>query len=834
MGDEEVVPAEETAAEETAKPERDPGDETIFDFLREFVGSKTWTTLTMTATFYALFQADVCQMYFSKRVDEPIAWITLFWFFIFMFDMSLNFILKIDYGAIPGPAKFFNFYLLLDVVGTVSLIPDFLVIFGAEVAAPGNATLARAARTARIGARLTRLMKLFRSSGGNSAYATMMNGDQMSDMSDSAASTFGEAVSDGISKKVIALVLVLLITVPLFEVDIPQTKQQIIQLMEDMHKKDLVQTFSRRTGPLTYFQNFEEAQLCELQLQDASNTRDFTSTTGTERADAAWPGDANLAITGSYKKGCANYRAKFSSGVTAGFSTWTNAGAAGTARGNPVEKPDVAETIAKNGPDLTNFRSCATDKDEQGTPATWICIQACGTIGEKILPDGRIDAPKIVDWKRLDDMRLTELSYWPNAEYQGVTGTEGADAIAAGATIKATFYLRNLKNYEAMMTIYYMLFNMLVFGAATGVFLNEVFELIVNPMERICMAVESMAHTMKALQGNHEEDAEGDEFTQLSSSIVKMTDLLKTSLGAAGANIIKNNLDADSHEIDPMIPGVRIMGYYGFCDIRGFANAMSTLEEDIMVYTNIVSDHVHKNVATHLGAPNKNIGDSWLCVWSGKEEMVYASSAGADSMKFADHALMSAVECLEAVSEDAELKEFESRTGEPISMGFGFHYGWAVEGAVGSDKKVDATYLSPHVNMSARMEAATKQFDCNILVSEDFFGRMSSAFQRNMRKVDRVLVVGSTWPMILYAYDEGPDEGNSSLTKKNRFTEEYDKAVDFYIAGEWADAKKLLYSCLGARPNDGASTGMLDFMAQYGNGDTAPSDWQGYRQLDGK
>jgi len=56
-----------------------------------------------------------------------------------------------------------------------------------------------------------------------------------------------------------------------------------------------------------------------------------------------------------------------------------------------------------------------------------------------------------------------------------------------------------------------------------------------------------------------------------------------------------------------------------------------------------------------------------------------------------------------------------------ISMGFGLHAGWAIEGAVGSLQKVDATYLSPHVNMAARMEAASKQFGVAILMSERFF-----------------------------------------------------------------------------------------------------------------
>jgi class 3 adenylate cyclase len=56
-----------------------------------------------------------------------------------------------------------------------------------------------------------------------------------------------------------------------------------------------------------------------------------------------------------------------------------------------------------------------------------------------------------------------------------------------------------------------------------------------------------------------------------------------------------------------------------------------------------------------------------------------------------------------------------------LRMGFGLHAGWAIEGAVGSLQKVDATYLSPHVNMAARMEAATRQFGVSILMTRSFF-----------------------------------------------------------------------------------------------------------------
>ena len=50
-----------------------------------------------------------------------------------------------------------------------------------------------------------------------------------------------------------------------------------------------------------------------------------------------------------------------------------------------------------------------------------------------------------------------------------------------------------------------------------------------------------------------------------------------------------------------------------------------------------------------------------------------------------------------------------------VRMGFGLHAGWAIEGAVGSLQKVDATYLSPHVNMAARLETSSKQYGVPLL-----------------------------------------------------------------------------------------------------------------------
>ena len=86
-------------------------------------------------------------------------------------------------------------------------------------------------------------------------------------------------------------------------------------------------------------------------------------------------------------------------------------------------------------------------------------------------------------------------------------------------------------------------------------------------------------------------------------------------------------------------------------------------------------------------------------------------------------------------------------------MGYGLHYGWAIEGAIGSSMKIDASYLSPHVNTAARLEAATKQYKQQFLMSGAFVVRLSGANRQLCRKLDSVVLVGQTIPTKLFTWD---------------------------------------------------------------------------------
>jgi len=52
-----------------------------------------------------------------------------------------------------------------------------------------------------------------------------------------------------------------------------------------------------------------------------------------------------------------------------------------------------------------------------------------------------------------------------------------------------------------------------------------------------------------------------------------------------------------------------------------------------------------------------------------------------------------------------------------VKLGLGLHLGYAIEGAIGSYYKIDASYLSPNVRMAERLESSTKYFGVPILIS---------------------------------------------------------------------------------------------------------------------
>merc|ERR1719169_54713 len=106
---------------------------------------------------------------------------------------------------------------------------------------------------------------------------------------------------------------------------------------------------------------------------------------------------------------------------------------------------------------------------------------------------------------------------------------------------------------------------------------------------------------------------------------------------------------------------------------------------------------------------------------------------------------MAFVQVIAAINKNAVLAQYRNHPGLTrrmpnyrVRMGFGLHSGWAIEGAIGSEFKIDASYLSPNVNMASRLEAATKQYGATILISHWLMETCSPAMRALCRRIDQV------------------------------------------------------------------------------------------------
>ena len=200
-------------------------------------------------------------------------------------------------------------------------------------------------------------------------------------------------------------------------------------------------------------------------------------------------------------------------------------------------------------------------------------------------------------------------------------------------------------------------------------------------------------------------------------------------------------------------------------------------------------------------------------------------------------------------------------------MGFGLHTGWAIEGSIGSKVKVDASYLSSHVNLASRLEGATKQYNVPLLMSDAFVSGLSGSIQSTCRRVDRVTFKGSSEPMTMYYQDTEPfnnlkkipDNYGDMMTAtswKNKeeiesldldltatlkalksdksllIRDVYDVAFNAYLDGDWGKCKILFHLWLEKFPGDTIIQVIVKFLMTQNF--ECPENWSGFHALNVK
>ena len=380
----------------------------------------------------------------------------------------------------------------------------------------------------------------------------------------------------------------------------------------------------------------------------------------------------------------------------------------------------------------------------------------------------------------------------------------------------------------------------------------------------------------------------------LEKTISKIGALLALSLGDAGTEIISQNMKENSTgDINPMRPGKKICAIYGFCDVRNFTGLTEILQEKVMVFVNDIADIVHQYAFEYGGSANKNIGDAFLLVWKFDNKFTYISKKNNELKVYnceqvnqiCDMALISILKMFADIEKSKEINKFKNieeiinKFGDDsIKIGFGISLGWSIEGAIGSNFKIDASYLSPYCNMANTCEEKTKIYGVNLIMTDRFVENLSNEAQKKtrildiyydenetigfytidfdtkellnddefldielenieenkktsanaMKKIKRFkkrferrknIEMATSFPPKKYFWNDfeqnDKDWEKMRMNFNDDFFKYYNKGFDEFHFGDWSLAKKYLEKALRNKDDDKPSQRMLDIMKKY-------------------
>jgi class 3 adenylate cyclase/HAMP domain-containing protein len=180
-----------------------------------------------------------------------------------------------------------------------------------------------------------------------------------------------------------------------------------------------------------------------------------------------------------------------------------------------------------------------------------------------------------------------------------------------------------------------------------------------------------------------------------------------------------------------------------FCDIRGYTSmseAMAPME--IFTFLNDYLACMGKAIDDAGGFIDKYIGDAIMALFDD------------DSTDCAVKAAILMLKALDKFNYERCQKHEQSPTETRlphISVGIGIHRGTVVMGTVGFTSRIDSTVIGDAVNIASRIEGLTKQYNCNILITEAVVNSLYNPELFSLRLVDEsVKVKGKDQAISIY------------------------------------------------------------------------------------
>ena len=172
-----------------------------------------------------------------------------------------------------------------------------------------------------------------------------------------------------------------------------------------------------------------------------------------------------------------------------------------------------------------------------------------------------------------------------------------------------------------------------------------------------------------------------------------------------------------------------------FMDICGFTPISEHYKnnddpEGLVVLINNYLDTMTKIVLKNGGTIDKFMGDCIMAFWN----------APLPCKNHADKAVQTSLEICEAA--DELIKELEDQGLPRIDIGIGINTGTCIVGNMGSEERFDYSVIGDAVNLGARLEGQTRNYDgIRVLLGPETY---RSCTKRAFSEVDRILVKGKS------------------------------------------------------------------------------------------
>jgi len=89
-----------------------------------------------------------------------------------------------------------------------------------------------------------------------------------------------------------------------------------------------------------------------------------------------------------------------------------------------------------------------------------------------------------------------------------------------------------------------------------------------------------------------------------------------------------------------------------------------------------------------------------------------------------------------------------------LDLGISIHAGTAIEGAIGSEYKIDPSYISEDILLTKKIESLNNDYKIKLIMSGQFVEMLRESTRDHLRLIDKYLISDQyEQPLDLYTFD---------------------------------------------------------------------------------